>query len=134
MRVHEHYEPLSNAAWRRPRVFQQPARFVRPFCLTLLILPPLLLAQPVYTVDAETWSRPRSAETLLQLPPLREAVAALQGHAGRRLSIHHPEGEQGELWASELRDWLVALGIPSARIDLQVDDAVMERLDLVVHP
>jgi hypothetical protein len=25
MRVHEHFEPLSNAAWRRPRVFQQPA-------------------------------------------------------------------------------------------------------------
>lgn len=109
-------------------------KFLRPFWLTLLILPSLLLAQPVYTVDADTWMRPRSAETLLQLPSLREAVAALQGRAERRLAIHHPEGEQGELWASELRDWLVALGIPSARIDLQVDDAVVERLDLVVHP
>jgi hypothetical protein len=24
--VHEHFEPISNAAWRRQRVFQQPAR------------------------------------------------------------------------------------------------------------
>jgi hypothetical protein len=24
-RVHEHFEPISNAAWRRQRVFQQPA-------------------------------------------------------------------------------------------------------------
>lgn len=107
---------------------------LRPCLLTLLILPTLVLAQPVYSVDAETWSRPRSAETLLELPSLREAVAALQGRGERRLTIHHPQGEQGEFWASELRDWLVALGIPSARIDLQVDDAVMERLDLVVHP
>jgi hypothetical protein len=24
--VHEHFEPISNAAWRRQRIFQQPAR------------------------------------------------------------------------------------------------------------
>lgn len=101
----------------------------------LMLLPHLVAAQPpVFTVHADTWTRPRHAETLLQLPPLREAVAALQGQADRRIAIRHPEGEQGELWAAELRDWLAALGVPSARVELEMDRAVTERLDLVILP
>ncbi|HSP00345.1 MAG TPA: hypothetical protein VLN90_02665, partial [Thioalkalivibrio sp.] len=85
-------------------------------------------------LDADTWSRPRSAEALVQLAPLRETVAALQADSRRTLLIRSPEGEQGELWASELRDWMVALGIPSARIDIETDPALMEQLDLVIRP
>jgi hypothetical protein len=28
--VHEHFEPISNAAWRRQRVFQPPASWLTP--------------------------------------------------------------------------------------------------------
>lgn len=107
---------------------------LRAALLAVLLIVPPLAAQTVYVVGAETWSSPRSAESLLRLAPLREAVAALQGGRHLRLVIRHPEGEQGEFWAAELHDWLVALGVPSARMDLEPDTAVTERLDLVVGP
>jgi hypothetical protein len=91
-------------------------------------------AQAVFVVDSDTWTRPRSAEMLLGLAPLRDAVGSLQAAQSRRLEIRHPEGEQGELWAAELRDWLVALGIPSARLVLAADPAVTEQIELVVRP
>lgn len=108
---------------------------LRALCLSCLLMPLALSAQPpVPSLDADTWSRPRSAESLIALAPLRETVAALQASADRRLQIRHPQDEQGELWASELRDWLVALGIPSARIELRADPGVIERVDLLVQP
>ncbi len=32
------------------------------------------------------------------------------------IEIRYPGGEPGILWASELRDWLISLGIPSDKI------------------
>ncbi|MFN2348700.1 MAG: hypothetical protein ABR558_03870 [Thioalkalivibrio sp.] len=108
---------------------------LRALCLPCLLAPLSLPAQaPERSLDADTWSRPRTAEGLVQLAPLRETVAALQADSRRTLLIRSPEGEQGELWASELRDWMVALGIPSARIDIDTDPALMGQLDLVIRP
>lgn len=98
---------------------------------SLLAAPPVL-SQSVFVVDGEAWSRPRSAETLLELASLREAVAALREDDEHRLAIRHPRGEQGEFWGAELREWLVALGIPSARVDVEADAAVHDRVDLVI--
>jgi hypothetical protein len=111
--------------------------FLRPIhvlCLASLFVAGPVAAQAVLVVDAETWSTPRSAEHLIQLVPLREAVAALQGGEDRRLTIRHPVSEQGEFWAAELRDWLVALGVPSLRIHVEADATVHEQLDLVIRP
>jgi len=108
---------------------------LRALCLPCLLAPLSLPAQtPDRALNADTWSQPRSADALVQLAPLRDTVAALQADSRRTLLIRFPEGEEGELWASELRDWMVALGIPSARIDIVTDPALMEQLDLVIRP
>jgi hypothetical protein len=111
--------------------------FMKPLhilCLAFLFVAGPVAGQTVFVVDAETWSTPRSAGYLIQLTPLREAVATLQGGEQRRLTIRHPESEQGEFWAAELRDWLVALGVPSLRIHVEGDASVHEQLDLVIRP
>lgn len=97
---------------------------LRAVCLSLLLasLPahadpvasqplPATTADRVYALDASLWARPRSGEAVAGLAPVREAVQELLGRPGSRLAIRYPGGEEGGLWAQELRDWLVALGV-----------------------
>jgi hypothetical protein len=90
--------------------------------LTLLLLyAGTLFAQPVtgpVAIDAEAWAAPRSGPALVAMPPLGRVVRQLLDTPGSRLLIRYSGGESGQLWVQELRAWLVALGIPSARIEI----------------
>ncbi len=60
----------------------------------------------------ERWDRPRDAAYVASLAPVRAAVRAWEAAGpGATLVLRYPGGEAGLLWASELRDWLVALGV-----------------------
>src|SRR3569832_1300750 len=72
-----------------------------------------------WTLSAEAWAAPRRAETILGMPPVAAAVRALLAAPQGQLVVTHPATEEGGLWGSELRDWLVSLGIDSHRIHLQ---------------
>ena len=65
---------------------------------------------------------------LLVLLPL--VPIAAPPHAVIR--IVHPGGERGSLWGREVHDWLVALGVPPARLAILAggprDDAVLLRV------
>lgn len=76
------------------------------------------VASPAVTVTAEQWARPRSGETVAQLPELGRLVEALDRNPSQRLVVRHASGDDGTLWAEELRSWLVALGVPSANVEL----------------
>lgn len=88
----------------------------------LTLLPLLLIIPPVnagelYTITAEQWAVPRSAENLVAMPGLNNAVQAMQASRGSRLLIRFPGGDEGTLWLSELRSWLISLGISSSQIE-----------------
>lgn len=85
-----------------------------------------------WTLDASTWARPRSGATIAAMPPLAEVVDAWSKRPGDRIVIRHPGGEGGDVWAAELRAWLVALGIPGGRIEL-VGGGEPEQLTLTVR-
>ena len=69
-------------------------------------------------ITADEWARPRTAETLIRHPALSETVQRLMENDATRLRIHYPGGDEGNLWALEIRAWLVALGIDSGRVEL----------------
>lgn len=69
-----------------------------------------------WTLDAATWARPRSGRAVVSMAPLPRAVRQWSEMPEARIVIHYPGGEDGELWAFELRDWLVALGVPSGHL------------------
>ncbi|MCP4043524.1 MAG: hypothetical protein GY731_16460 [Gammaproteobacteria bacterium] len=75
-----------------------------------------LLAQATETITAFEWARPRTGETAAHLPGLVDIVNKSQQTAQKHIGISHPVGEEGILWAEELRGWLIALGIASTRI------------------
>lgn len=86
-----------------------------------------------WVVSAELWSRPRSGQELMSMEPVHQAVADWRAAPGSRMIINYPGGESGILWAEELRDWLVALGLPSADIDLQAGGTRIDQVLLHVE-
>jgi hypothetical protein len=89
-------------------------------------------------VSAAEWSRPRSAAMVGALPGVRDCVQAWLAAPERRLILVSAPGEEGGLWANELRDWLIALGVPSSAIELRAvgtdKELLLLRLEAVLAP
>lgn len=87
-------------------------------------------------VSAAEWSQPRNGEALLSHPGISAAVQELLRSEDSSLELHYAGGDEGLLWASELRGWLIALGLESARIELVPGGGRKDRLRLQVteHP
>jgi hypothetical protein len=103
---------------------------LRHLLAVLLLAPGVALADGPFILDAAEWARPRSGEAVAAMPTVREAVHIWSQTPSAALAIRHPRGEAGVLWAEELRDWLVALGVPSAGIDLRASSGLEGRMEL----
>ena len=100
-----------------------------------LLVPAAVLADALstsdaFTLSADQWAKPRSGSALLQLQPVHDAVAAWLAQPDAHLVIRHAASDAGNLWAAELQDWLVALGVPADHIEKrasadQAEDAVV---------
>jgi len=77
-------------------------------------------ADTEWQLDAADWARPRSGSTLVGMAPLPSVVRSWSAAGDEDIAILHAGGEEGELWARELRDWLIALGVPGNRVRLVV--------------
>ena len=84
-------------------------------------------------ITQEQWSIPKSAESILQMPALIAVMKKLTKGKTNTLVIRSPGGEMGILWASELKAWLVSLGLSSKRIELQTGSVKSDELELFVN-
>ncbi len=107
--------------------------------LVMLIGTAVSSAESVQIITADDWARPRSGELLVRMPALKRTVRDYLGPqgsrsdaGGRHIVIRHPRGEDGDLWAEELRGWLVALGIPSAAIAVSPEPTRIDSIELAV--
>lgn len=82
---------------------------------------PLPAAPASATITAEQWASPRRGRSVVKFPGLAALVEAAEREPAGRLVLRHAGGDEGALWAEELRSWLVALGLPSARLRLAAD-------------
>lgn len=69
-----------------------------------------------WTLTRAEWSGVTQAAQVIHIKPLRAAVTALDKQPGAKLIVEHNGGEDAVFWAANLEGWLVALGVPSARI------------------
>ena len=83
-----------------------------------------------WQLSADTWSRPRDGHSVVQMTPLAGAVAQWSQEPDSRLLIRYPGGEEGLLWAHELRSWLVALGVPLHNLELLAGSQQADRIEL----
>ncbi len=72
----------------------------------------------IFNLSAEQWARPRSGAMIPQLDPVRLAVAYWESGTEASILLSYAGEDSGEIWAAELKDWLVSFGIPSDSIFL----------------
>ena len=106
---------------------------------SLGLLAGLALAAPamantlrIYTLSADEWARPRGGDVIPQMAAVRSAVNYWGKGADAIVVIRYPGEDSGELWAAELRDWLISLGVPSDYIRLVAGVQQADEIKLVV--
>lgn len=92
---------------------------------------PATAAADSWTLEASAWARPRDGRTVVTMAPLPSVVRAWSRRSNAQLVVRYAGGERGELWATELGDWLVALGVPGTAITL-TPGGQPERLELEI--
>jgi len=93
-------------------------------------IPKTLLEQPIFSED---WPDRRTTKTVLSIPPIKKLLALFVEDPRQQVTIRYPGGDEGNAWALELREWLVALGIPSNYIVLEPGSGGQDRLLLLLE-
>lgn len=86
----------------------------------------------IFTLSADEWARPRAGAVIPQLAAVRSAVSYWGKAGDRAMIIRYPGEDTGELWAAELRDWLISLGVPSDFIVLRSGSQAADEIKLEV--
>lgn len=92
--------------------------------LAALILPLFLWSNVIqaddniFVLTSEQWNVPRNESAILQMPALQQLMQAYKAKQQAQILVKYPGGDEGTLWASELRAWLISLGIASKNIEL----------------
>jgi len=86
----------------------------------------------IFTLSADEWARPRTGAVIPQLAAVRSAVSYWGKGGDRAMIIRYPGEDTGELWAAELRDWLISLGVPSDYILLLSGTQAADEIKLEV--
>lgn len=85
-----------------------------------------------FILTQQQWSIPKDAQSILNMQSIAAVMKNFFQYKKRIIVIRHAGGEVGILWASELKAWLVSLGISSKRIELQTGNIKSNELELFV--
>ena len=86
----------------------------------------------IFNMSADEWSRPRAGAVIAEFDSIRAAVSYWEKAADHSILIRYPGEDSGEIWATELRDWLVSLGIPTDYIQLVSGSQAADEIRLIV--
>ena len=82
----------------------------------------------IFALSADDWARPRTGEEIPRMESIRFAMNYWETGNNAAMLLSYPGEDSGELWAAELKDWLISLGVPSDAIllspGLQVKDEI----------
>ncbi|MFK5913286.1 MAG: hypothetical protein QM484_02850 [Woeseiaceae bacterium] len=100
--------------------------------LFIFFISKISVAANVELIQANDWLIPKSSVTLLTMPAVSVVMEQLQKDSNAKLQVKYPGGDEGTLWANELRSWLVALGLSSTRIELVLGSTLSTAIELRV--
>lgn len=86
----------------------------------------------IFSISADEWSRPRAGAVIAEFDSIRAAVRYWEKAADHSILIRYPGEDSGEIWATELRDWLVSLGVPNDYIRLVSGSPSADEIRLIV--
>ena len=91
-----------------------------------------LFATEIEFLNLNDWTVPKQSSTILAMPAIQKSMRKIQKNSNSILKIKYPGGDEGTLWANELRSWLVTLGLSSNRIDLVPGSSIPTAIELEV--
>ena len=100
--------------------------------LFLLFFVTNLFAAEIEFLNLNDWAVPKQSSTVLAMPAILNSMKKIQNNPNSILKIKYPGGDEGTLWANELRSWLVTLGLSSKRIDLVPGSSIPTAIELEV--
>ena len=105
------------------------------FYVIFLFSQTIYASEFIYHLSSEQWAVPRSVDTIVTMQAVASAMQVIQLNRGSSLVIHHPGGDEGTLWATELRGWLISLGLSTSKISLIPGSSDINQLDLeiIIH-
>jgi hypothetical protein len=101
-------------------------------CLVLFSLTAQASTSRIFVLSADEWARPRSGAVIAEFEALRAAVSYWDKVDNAGIIVRYPGEDSGELWAAELRDWLISLGVPSDYIRLVAGTQAADEIRLLV--
>ncbi len=101
-------------------------------CLMLFASLAAASSARIFVLSAEEWAKPRNGEVIVEFNAVRAAVNYWDKSENALIVVRHPGEDSGELWAAELRDWLISLGVPSDYIRLVPGTQAADEIRLVV--
>jgi hypothetical protein len=107
-------------------------RLILLLLLVSLSLPLAANSLRIFTMSADEWARPRTGSVIPEFDALRAAVSYWDKGTDYAVLIRYPGEDSGEIWASELRDWFISLGIPSDYILLVSGSRDAEEVTIIV--
>ena len=93
-------------------------------------IPETLLEQPILD---EKWPDRPTTKTVLSILPIKKLMQLFVENPRYQVTIRYPGGDKGNAWALELREWLVAFGIPLNYIVLEPGSGGQDRLLLLLE-
>lgn len=86
----------------------------------------------IFTLSADEWAQPRAGGVITQFDSVRTAVDYWEKGVNSAILIRYPGEDSGEIWATELRDWMISLGIPSDYMQLVPGSQAADEIKLIV--
>ena len=86
-----------------------------------------------FEVTADEWARPRSGSRIISFAALQNVVDEVSRKPELAITIHYAGGDDGLLWAEELRGWFVSLGVSGKKILLRPGSQHGDRLVLTTE-
>jgi hypothetical protein len=100
--------------------------------LLLTLLPVSANSLRIFNLGADEWARPRTGTVIPNFGALRSAIDYWEKGINAAILIRYPGEDSGEIWASELRDWFISLGVPSDYIMLVPGSQDVDEITLIV--
>lgn len=85
-------------------------------------------------IARDEWPDIQRGIQVTQYPKLARIVNRFDRTPGSSIVVLYPGGEAGHRWATEIRDWFVALGIPGRSVILRPGSGVPGSLALEIQP
>jgi hypothetical protein len=102
------------------------------YCLFVLSITSNSVFAETWSLSADLWASPRTAQSVSKMESVKHAVQSWQNDTQSKISILYPGGEEGVLWSNELKGWMISLGVPEQSMQVRSGSGVVDQIEISI--